>query len=307
MKIKNFSGRFCRKCLQQSLPVDMMIRIARLVSPKYDMYKRSGLTEGMPISNQDAAHRITLDMIESGCFVDFVEALVLVDAKGYMGRSYAIRGIDDVVNDLIQGGYSFDKATGQFFENQNERISQNWGRLRNGDERQMTVLRLDVAGNSVLVKQNSSAAVEKAYGDLRAVVSRAVTKRLGRLWSWEGDGALAAFLFGQKEKAAVFCGMEILHELYFYNRLKNPLNKPVRLRLAAHIGMVHYYNDPVERLKSDTIKQAAALESSVPPDSLGISRNFFISMDQAILNLFTPERASSSGKYRLYNAAQEQL
>ncbi|MDR1374386.1 MAG: hypothetical protein LBJ24_05375 [Treponema sp.] len=150
MKIKNAS--FCRKCLQQSLSVDMMIRFAELVSPGYNIYRRSGLTEGMPISNQNAAQRIVVDLIQDGYFIDFVELLLKVANKGYMGRRYVLKGLSDVVAGLIQEGYSYDKATAQFFENQSERISENWGRLKNGDERRMTVFRLDVAGNSVLVK-----------------------------------------------------------------------------------------------------------------------------------------------------------
>jgi class 3 adenylate cyclase len=305
MKIKNAS--FCRKCLQQSLPVDIMIRFAGLVSPGYNIYRRSGLTEGMPMSNQNAAQRIVADLIQDGYFVDFVELLLQIENKGYMGRRYALKGLSDVVSGLIQEGYSYDKATAQFFENQSERISENWGRLKNGDERRMTVLRLDVAGNSILVKQNPARAVERAYGDLRSIVSKAVISRAGRLWSWEGDGALAVFLFGQKEQSVVFSGMEILHELYFYNRLRNPLNQPIRIRMAVHIGSVSYHDNTVERLKNETIKQAVSLEAAVPPDSLGISHNLSGSMDQFITDLCTPEFTAGSSKYRLYNAVQERV
>jgi class 3 adenylate cyclase len=305
MKIKNAS--FCRKCLQQSLPVEMMIRIAQLVSPEYDIYRRSGLTEGMPISNQDAAQRIVADLIEDGFFIDFVEALIRINKEGYMGRAYPLKGLNDVITGLIQEGYSYDEAAGQFFENQWERISQNWGRLRDGDERRMTILRLDIVGSSSLVKQNSGDAIDKAYNDLRTIVTKSVLSRLGRLWSWEGDGALGAFTFGPKEQAAVFCGMNILHELFLYNRLKNPLNKPIRIRIGVHIGMIRYYDNVIERLKNETIKQALSLESGAPPDSMGISQNLFISLEPSILNLFTPGKPYRGGRYRLYNISLGQV
>jgi class 3 adenylate cyclase len=305
MKIKNAS--FCRKCLQQSLPVDVMIRFAQLVSPDYDIYRRYGFTQNMPMSSQSAAQRIVADLIQDGYFIDFVELLLTIEHKGYMGRRYALKGLNDVVTGLIQEGYSYDEATSQFFENQHERISENWGRLRNGDERRMTVLRLDVAGNSILVKQNPARAVERAYGDLRSIVSKAVIGRVGRLWSWEGDGALAVFLFGHKEQSVIFSGMEILHELYFYNRLRNPLNKPIRVRIAVHIGPVYYHDNAVERLKNETIKQALSLESALPPDSLGISHNLGGSVDQFIADLCTPEFAVQGKKYWLYHVAQERI
>jgi hypothetical protein len=257
----------------------------------------------MPISNQNAAQRIVADLIEDGFFIDFVETLIRINTGGLMGRAYALKGLNDVVTGLIQEGYSYDEATGQFFENQRERISQNWGRLKDGDEQRMTILRLDIVGNSSLVKQNSGDHIEKAYTDLRAIVSKSVISRLGRLWSWEGDGALAAFMFGKKEQAAVFCGMDILHELFFYNRLKNPLNKPIKVRIGVHVGMIRYHDNVIERLKNETIKQALTLEAEASADSMGLSHNLFISLEPSILDLFSPEKPYRGGRYRLYNVS----
>jgi class 3 adenylate cyclase len=305
MKISNVNSSSCRKCLQRSLTVEMMIRFARLAAPDYDIYRRTGLKEGMPISNQDAAQRIVADMIMDGFFVDFVEVLVKVEAEGYMGRRYNLYGLNDVVAGLIQEGYVFDKVSGQFFENQQERISPNWGRLREGDERKMTLLRLDIVGNSTLVRNNPGTKIEKAYGDLRAIVNRTVTSRLGRLWTWEGDGALGAFLFGPQEKMAVFAGMEILHELFFYNRLRNPLDSPINVRIGVHVGQIRYSVHELERLKNDAVKQAVSLEGMAERNSMGVSFNIYINMDRDTLNLFGPEQNGSGGKYRLYRMGLE--
>ena len=305
MKIKNVNSSACRKCLIQSLPVNMMIRFAQMVHPDYNIYKSTGLREGMPISNQTAAQLIVADMIQGGHYVDFVEMLIRVDAEGYMGRKYRLNDLDDVVEGVINEGYTFDKVTGQFFENQQIRISPNWGRLLEGEERKITVLRLDIAGNSELVKNNSRQDIEKSYNDLRQLVSKAVTSRLGRLWSWEGDGALAAFLFGPMEKMAIYAGIEILHEMFFYNRIRNPLKSPVNIRLGAHIGQIFYSNNELERLKNDTIKKAEALESLAPHNALCVSYNVYINMDSNTLNLFGTEKTKGSNKFRLYSMGLE--
>ena len=305
MKIKNVTSSYCKKCLQLSLPVNMMIRFARLVNPNYDMYKRAGLKEGMPISNQNAAQQIVTDIIHDGYFIDFVEALIKIDAKGYMGRKYSLRGLDKIVDGLIDEGYSYDKIHGQFFENQRERISPNWGRLNEGDERKMTVLRLDIAGNSILVKKNPRTKIETAYNDLRNIVYRSVTSRLGRLWSWEGDGALAVFLFGQMEKMAVFAGMEIIHELFFYNRTRNPLDSPINIRIGAHIGQVWYYDSELERLKNETAKQAIIYEELAPNNALSVSFNLHITMEPFILKLFSDDKNEKGLNYRLYSMGIE--
>jgi class 3 adenylate cyclase len=283
----------------------MMVYCAKLVDPDYDIYKRTGLSEGMPISNQTAAQRIVADMIQDGFFVDFVEVLIQIDSKGYMGHKYHLRGLDDVVDGVINESYSFDKVSGQFFENQRERISPNWGRLLEGVERRMTVLRLDIADNSTLVKNNPRSNIESAYNDMRNIVDRAVTSRLGRLWSWEGDGALAVFLFGSIEKMAIYAGMEIIHELFFYNLLRNPLDRPINVRIGAHIGQIRYSESEMERQKNETVKQAVIYESLAGKNSLCVSYNLYITMDQITLKLFGGEKTGRNCKYRLYTMGIE--
>jgi len=283
----------------------MMIRFAQLVNPGYNIYKRTGLSEGMPIPSQNAAERIVADMILDGYYVDFVEALVRIDREGYMGRNYDLKGLNNVVVSLMDDGFTFDKVSGQFFEDQQKQISLNWGRLQEGDERKMTVLRLDIAGNSILVKNNPRPEIEKAYKDVRSIVNRIVTGRLGRLWSWEGDGVIAAFLIGPMEKMAVFAGMEILHELFFYNRLRNPLPAPINVRLGAQTGMVRYSDNVIERLKNEPVKQATFLETLAADNSLGVSYNLYIGMDQSTLDLFGDEKISGGCKYRLYTMRPE--
>jgi len=303
MKIVN--SRFCRKCLQLSLSVDMMVRFAKLVNPNYNIYKRTGLSEGMPISNQTAAQRVVADMIQDGFFVDFVEALIKIETQGYMGQKYTLWGLNDVVSGLIQEGYSYDKVTGQFYENQRERISPNWGRLLEGDERRMAVLRFDVVDNSTLVKSNPHSKVEKAFSDMRTIVDRAVISRLGRLWSWEGDGALAVFLFGSIEKTAVYTGMEIIHELFFYNLLRNPLDRPINVRIGAHIGQVRYSNSETERMRNDVVKQTEVFETLAAKNSLCVSSTLCGAMDEIIINTFSGEKNNRNCKYRLYSIGME--
>jgi class 3 adenylate cyclase len=305
MENEGFSGRYCRKCLCSSFSVHDMIRFVQMISPGYDIYKRTGFPKDVPIPGQDAASRIVTDMIREGLYVDFVEHLIRIDSEGFMGRRYDLRGLDDVIGGIIGHGYSYDKTTGQFMENQQERISLNWGRLKGGDERQMTVLRLDIAGNSALVKENPRNVVEKAYKDMRVIVTNAVVSRLGRLWSWEGDGALAAFMFGSKDKLAIFAGMEILHELFLYNRIGNPLSSPIKVRIGINAGPVLYSHNMTDCLKGETIKKAVELESKTEPNSMAISRNLFMSLGQAVLNVFGGEKNSGSMPFRQYQVGLE--
>ena len=305
MKIKNANSTSCKKCLQISLSLEMMIRFAQLVNPNYDIYQRMGIKPGIPIPNDAAAERIVIDMIRDDLYVEFVEALIRIETEGYMARRYNLQGLNNVVAGIVAEGYSFDRVTGQFFENQQQRISPSWGRLHEGDIRKMAVLRLDIVGNSTLVRNNPQAKLKKTYDDIRNIVYKAAVSRIGRLWSWEGDGGLAVFLIGPIERNAVYAGMEILHELYFYNRLHNQLDGSINVRISTHIGQVQYSDSELERLKNDTVKQAMALEGMASPNTLSVSYNLYMAMDPVISNLFSSEKTGRGLKYRLYTIRTE--
>jgi class 3 adenylate cyclase len=303
-----FSTRFCRKCLALSLSVEQMNRFAKMTNPDYDLYKSYGFSKGHPIGIHEAADRIVGDMVQSGYYIDFVETLIKAESKGYMGRKFAFRGLDDIIGDVLQAGYSYDKTTGQFFEDQSKQITRNWGRLLEGDERQMAVLRLDVAENTILVKSNPKPLIDRAYGDLREIVNGAVVSRFGRLWTWEGDGALGVFMLGDYSRSAIFSAMEIINEMYVYNKADNPLNSPMKLRIAVHSGHIVYSESTTQSLKSDTIQTAKNLESNAAvPNSMVVSESLAMSQDQALLNIFSDPKVvpNSTDKYRIYQVYVE--
>jgi len=304
--MSGFSARFCRKCLHNSIDTEKMIRFAKMVSPDYDIYKRSGFPIGHPIGSQDAAFRIVSDMIQDGNYIDFVEMLIRIDSKGFMGHIIDFRGLDDVISDVIQTGFSFDKTTGQFFEDQNMQISRNWGRLLEGDERQMAVLRIDIAGNSTLVKENPKHLIDEAYSSLREIIENSVVSRNGRLWVWEGDGALGAFMLGNYSRMAIIAGIEILNDMFMFNKIKNPLNTDVKIRLSVHSGDMVYSEDDKKCMKADTVQKAISLESkSAIPNSLVISDSLALSQDQSLLDIFSNVKAVASNKFRIYQVSQD--
>jgi len=299
------SPRHCRKCLYTTFSVTDMARFAKMAYPDYDIYEKSGFPKGIPIPPQDAASRIVDDMLQGGYYLDFVELLLRIDSQGYMGHRYKMTGLDEVFGGVIEAGFSYDKITGQFFEDQQKRITKNWSRLLKGEERTMAVLRMDIVGNSILVKENPKDQIEKAYNGLRKIVTQSIVSRLGRLWSWEGDGALGAFMLGSYSRMAILAGIEILNEMFFYNRLSNPLNSEIKIRLSVHSGTIVYSDNEVDYLKADTVKKAIALESKAAiPNSVVISESLAVTQDQALLNIFSDQKITSAEKYRFYQLNQ---
>jgi len=304
---KSFTTKFCRECLSCSFSPDDIIRFAKMTNPDYDIYESSGYPKGHPFSTQDAAIQVIRDMIQDGYYIDFVETLIKIETSGYMGKKYKIIGLDEVIDDVLEVGFNYDNTTGQFFEDQSQQITRNWGRLWEGDERQMAVIRLDIAGNSILVKENSKQLIDKAYNDLRKIVTNTVESRFGRLWSWEGDGGLAVFMLGKYSRSAIFSGIEVLNEMYFYNRMFNKLKTDVSLRISVHSGDIVYSDDDQKCLKNETIQKAINLESKAAvPNSLVISDSLAVTQDQSVLNIFSDAKtvSNTSYKYRIYQLSQ---
>ncbi|MCL1959353.1 MAG: hypothetical protein FWF68_07100 [Spirochaetes bacterium] len=302
-----FSTRFCRKCLVFSLSVEQMSRFAGMTNPDYDFFKKYGFSKGRPVGVHEAADRIVGDMVQSGYYIDFIETLIKVDSKGYMGKQFALRGLDDVIGDVLQSGYSYDSTNGIFFEDQDKQVTRNWGRLLEGDERQMAVIRLDIAGNSLLVKNNPKNLVDKTYNELRNIVNDAVVSRLGRLWIWEGDGALGVFMLGNYSSSAIFAGMDILNKMFIYNKTENKLNSAINLRISVHSGSLVYTDNETKCLKADTVKTAINLESKAAlPNSVVISESLAMSQDQSLLNIFSDSKnvKNSTDKFRIYQVNQ---
>jgi hypothetical protein len=276
-----------KKCLSESLNADMLKRIAEDVIPDYDLLARTGFPPNIPMQGQTAASRIVDDVVEEGLFLHFVERLALLDREGFMGRSYRIAGLRELFKSIGAEGYIWDSDTGRFMEDSRIRRTQNWGRLVQGEELRFSLLRIDVVKNSRIVKTHGETAARSAFDDLRSIFARVVERRSGRIWSFAGDGALAAFLFGHSTTSSVLAGMALIHELFIYNRAYNRMGEPLLVRAAVHTGPLRYLPDVGEMLKQETCLEVVEAEGRwTPPDALSITPAVAGTLDRVILDRF---------------------
>ncbi len=295
MKTRSPLAQIAKKSLYESLNSDMLERAARAAFPDYDLHQRTGFPENIPVPGQVAAAQIVEDCIEAGRFLLLVERLAVLDREGFMGRPYRITGLRELSKGIAAEGYLWDEATGYFMEDPRIRRSMNWGRLLEGEEHRFSLLRTDIVRNSKIVKTHGETAARGAYEDLRSILARCVEHRTGRIWSWEGDGALAAFLFGHSTTSAVLSGMALLHELYLYNRMHNHLGEPIRIRATVHTGPLRYLPDYGEIAKQETVREVHEAESRwTAPDTLTISPAVALTLDRVILDRFKPQAGTGS-------------
>jgi hypothetical protein len=289
MKVRGALTQTLKKSLYESLNAEMLERVAQDVIADYDLCERTGFPRNIPMQVQIAASRIVDDVLAEDRLLHFLERLVLLEREGFMGRSYRIACLREILKQTMGEGYIWDQDTGRFMEDPRIRRTQNWGRILPGEELRFSLLRIDVVKNSLLVKNHGEAAARGAYENMRGMLSRAVDGRAGRVWSWEGDGALAAFTFGHSTTLSVLAGMSMLHELFIYNRTYNRIGEPLRIRAAVHTGLLRYDTDLGEMLKQETCKEAVEAESKwTPTDSLSITHAVAGTLDHVILDRFKP-------------------
>jgi hypothetical protein len=287
MKVRSALAQMLKKYLNESLAPDMLERMAKDVMPDYDLRSRAGYPPNIPMQGLTAASRIVDDIVDEGLFLHFVERLARLDHEGFMGRSYRIAGLRELFKCVGAEGYLWDPETSRFMEDPRIRRTQNWGRLVQGEELRFSLLRVDVVKNSRIVKVHGEAAARGAYEDLRAILTRVVERRSGRIWSSEGDGVLASFLFGHSTTSSVLAGMALVHELFIYNLAYNRIGEPLRVRAAAHTGPIRYLPDVSEMLKQETCMEVLEAEARwTPPDGLSITPAVAGTLDRVILDRF---------------------
>ena len=289
------------RALSQSMDVQTMVHVARRIIDDYDIHARSGVPSSLSVPNNDAAKQIVEDMGQFGYLLSFVELLVEIHRNGFVGRKIRIPRLQNIVEELREDGYLFHTASGTFVEDAAQRQTLNWGVLLDGAQYHLGFLAVDVKGNSDMVRRHGTEAMDAVYTALRRLLLRAIEKRNGRLWFWEGDGGVAAFYAGDVGSTAVQSGMELLHELKLYNAVSNPLDTPVELRAAVNTGYLEYDGDFSELQHAPAIKKAQEIEAQhTEANTITVSAPVFHTLDPLLQKCFRITSGNGESAYRSY-------
>ncbi len=289
------------------MDMEVMIHLAKELVYDYDLYQRAGVRESMVIPRRDAALQIIKDLTDLGLFFHLICLLIRIQINGFRGRMYRISHMSEIIKRMGECGYIYDNENKIFVENPAIRRTRNWGALMEGKEYHIAFLRLDIAGNSKLVRGHSEKVIDETYADLRKIVETAIDKRNGRTWFWEGDGGLIAFYFSNKELMAALSGMEIVNTLFIYNLLRCRLKEPLKVRVAVHSGLCRYKEDLDELMKEEIIKRTIQIESQATmPDSMTISGSVRSKLESSLLSGFEVAQTEDTADCSTYRIVLEQ-
>jgi class 3 adenylate cyclase len=286
MKVQARLATLFEQLLTESMSLDQMQKAIRRVIPGYDIQQRAGYPPNIPMPRADAARHVLKEVLKEGLFLRLVEALIELTTLGEMGREVKILLLPRIIAEVEDQGYKYSRQKRMFVEAVGRKGTMGWGTLRDGGSYEFALLRADIAGNSDLVRRYPKEMVNEALSSVRSMVTRFVEKRDGRIWTWQGDGALAAFYFNDKIIQATLCAMEIIHELFVYNLVARPLPEPLRARLAVHAGPCHFQRS-TQQSADDTVKHVEVLESSyTPPGFLTVSPNVYTDLGTKLSSFF---------------------
>jgi hypothetical protein len=296
---------YIAQALAQSMDVELMEKLAARVIPGYDLHERSGFPPNIPVPQASAAEQIAMDMAREGYVRRFTEVLIEVTNNGVMGRTVPVRLLPQIIKEIEALGYQFKREYGIFVEAGQGGRTKGWGIMRPETVYDLSFLRMDIAGNTELVRRHARALVTQVYDEVRQIFTGIVEKREGRLWQWEGDGGTAAFYFGAKNVEATLAGMEVLQELFMYNLLRCPFSRSVPVRLAVHTGPCQYMED-FKEIRSDTLRRLQIIESEfAEADSLVVSPGVHSDMGNKLDTFFKPIQVSRHNLLYKYKLAWE--
>lgn len=299
---KKVLSQLGEKAILESLDKNTMIVVADKLIKDYDIYASTGFPENIPIPRNTMAKQIIEDINRGNLFVQFVALLIDIHEKGYMGKDFFISNLRELVKEVIDAGYLYDKSKRIFVENPRIRRTRNWGILKEGTEYNFSFLRMDITGNTKLVRTYPRNTIDRVYGNIRSIFNHAIDQRHGRVWQWEGDGGLGAFYLSDNETKATLTAMDILHKIFLYNRMENPIEEPILVRLAVQCGNCEYSKSTEHLHENDTIKSIIMLENTyTKPDSLTVSDKIGMRLDPGILSDF--RIFEDPDKKRYYNYA----
>jgi len=289
-----------RELIAASFTSDGVDELGRLIFSNYSSHSIAGADNHITISRHRAAQLLLDECAARGRLADLVKLVAELDGSFFLGKRLDVKDIEVFFNALARVGIVYDPTRRRLYHTKEElERLKNWGSLRDGRTYPMSIVSVDIVGNSRLVRENGAKTIEKLYFEFRRFLERKLDDYEGRLWNWAGDGGLLAFTFEGHVERAVMCAVDIQTSIPLFNVAPtNPLNGPVSLRLAIDSGEITFYND-TGRIVSDVINYATHLEKAgTEPGRVSLSVRTAEICDARLLSVFTSSGVFEGFPYR---------
>jgi class 3 adenylate cyclase len=262
--------------------------LGRLIFRCFDSNEASGRSTNISLSARRSAG-ILVEQCEQGGVIDsLIKLVVELDDGVIHGRVVRVQGMEEFLGKLLRTGILYDFKTRKLISARRDPLDlANWGCLKDGREYDLTVISLDVAGNSARVRKLGTRNIEKLYASLGVFLREKLAALDGRIWSWAGDGGIIAFAFRDHIARAVRFAVEVQATVPVFNLTASRLpSADIALRLGLDCGRMKFALEP-GTIVSDVINYAAHLEKkSTGAGMVSISRSVYDALPERLASVF---------------------
>ncbi|MCR9141199.1 MAG: hypothetical protein NXI24_03040 [bacterium] len=275
---------------------DQMRKIMGDFDGRFDPHSESGFERGLDMPRPVLAETIVRYLKDDWRLLDFLSHLLgEEDSNTGSGGVVKLRHKDRLFRVLRARSYVYDGERRRFIKDQQHEKTPDWGFLREGDSENFTFLSVDMVDSSSLGEENAANRINHTLFNYKEFVRNFVEGEDGRVWSWDGDGGLAAFIGTDSTKQAMLAARGVLAYLPHFNASGNKLGNGefLSLRLAVHYGYCSFSLDR-KQLNSRDVNEVERLQKEVArSDELALS-------DEAYRRLGAEKR-------HLFQSAEERL
>ena len=267
---------------------DEVNELGRLILGRFDSNAVAGTRKHISLSARKSAGLLVEECEKGKQVVALLKLVVEVGDGVVHGRSVRVQGLEEFLGKLIRTGIRYDFKTRRVVAGcQEPQDLPNWGVLKNGREYPLTVISVDIVGNSKKVRALGARRAEKLYFTLWSFLKEKLATVDGRIWSWSGDGGLVAFALRDHQARAVLFAIEVQSTVPVFNLCASGSpSADIALRMGVHCGMVKFAIE-TGTIVSDVINYAAHLEKNATrPGTVSISREVYDALPQRMGGLF---------------------
>jgi class 3 adenylate cyclase len=267
---------------------DEVNELGRLVLGCFDSNEAAGTKSHISLSARKCAGLLFEGCEHADQIAELIKLIVEVDDTVVHGRSVRIDGLEEFLGKLVRTGIHYDFRTRKVLVTRRDPSElPNWGCLKDGREYEITVVSLDIAGNSAKMRKLGTRRTEKLYFTLWSFLKEKLATVDGRLWSWAGDGGMFAFALRDHQARAVRFAIEVQSTVPVFNiAASGSPSGDVALRLGIDSGRLKF-NIDTGTIVSDVLNYAAHLEKmSTQPGTISISRPVYDALPTRMASVF---------------------
>ncbi len=254
----------------------------------YSTHSLENIMDSVTISPFTAANCFVHECQENNKIEELFKFVIELDENLLNGRKVNLKGLENFLYRLSRTGVYFDFNSRKFVKfNQDKKILNNWGALKDGKEYKMVIASVDICKNSELVKKFQPTVMERIYYRLWDYINKKCMHYNGRIWSWAGDGGILAFRTDKDIDNAVNCCFELQFSLPLFNIFHSKeIQEDIQLRAGLDIGNVNFFND-TGRIVSDVINYASHLEKKhAKPNGVSVSIDLYNLLNPKLQKMF---------------------